>query len=80
MDLSVTYKRAPKVAIGLPVYNGQNYVARAIESILSQTFEDFELIICDNCSGDDTENICREFAANDRRIRYYRNERNIGAG
>ena len=69
----------PKVSIGMPVYNGSRYVAEAIESILNQTFADFELIICDNASTDNTEAICREYAARDPRIRYVRNERNVGA-
>ena len=70
---------SPRVSIGLPVYNGEDHVAEAIESVLSQTFRDFELIICDNASTDRTEGICRGFAARDRRIRYYRNAKNLGA-
>lgn len=69
----------PQVSIGLPVYNGGKYVGEAIDSILSQTFEDLELIICDNASIDDTESICRDFAENDSRVRYVRNPRNLGA-
>src|SRR5678816_531573 len=70
---------SPRVSIGLPVYNGEKYLARALHSLVSQDFEDFELIISDNASTDSTEAICRELAAKDRRIRYYRNETNIGA-
>jgi glycosyltransferase involved in cell wall biosynthesis len=69
----------PKVSIGLPVYNGEKYVGAAIEAILGQSFSDFELIICDNASSDLTEEICREAAARDPRIRYYRNPKNLGA-
>ena len=69
----------PRVSIGLPVYNGARFLRTTIESILKQTFEDFELIIADNASNDTTEEICREYAAKDRRIRYYRNPENIGA-
>jgi glycosyltransferase involved in cell wall biosynthesis len=69
----------PKVSIGLPVYNGDNYLRFAIDSILDQDYSDFELIISDNSSTDATEGICREYAAKDHRIQYYRNERNIGA-
>ena len=69
----------PRVSIGLPVYNGARYVSECISSILGQTFEDFELIICDNASTDETEEICRRFAEQDHRVRYYRNERNLGA-
>lgn len=69
----------PHVSVGLPVYNGEQYVRQAIESVLSQTFQDFELIISDNASTDATERICREYAARDPRVRYYRTDRNRGA-
>jgi glycosyltransferase involved in cell wall biosynthesis len=67
------------VSIGLPVYNGERYLAQAIESLLVQSFTDFELIISDNASTDGTERICRQYADRDRRIHYSRNGRNIGA-
>jgi len=67
----------PKVSIGLPVYNGQNYLKKAIESILTQSYQDFELIISDNASTDLTSEICQSF--DDPRIQYYRNEKNLGA-
>jgi len=67
------------VSIGLPVYNGENFLGDAIESILNQTFEDFELIISDNASTDRTEKICRSYARMDSRIRYHRNSKNVGA-
>jgi glycosyltransferase involved in cell wall biosynthesis len=69
----------PRVTIGIPVYNGERYLAQSIESILSQTFRDFELVISDNASSDSTERICRQYAERDPRVRYYRNERNHGA-
>lgn len=69
----------PLISVGIPVFNGERYVAKAIESVLAQTFSDFELIICDNGSTDGTEAICRDHAARDTRIRYYRNASNIGA-
>jgi glycosyltransferase involved in cell wall biosynthesis len=72
--------RAPSVSVGLPVYNGENYLAATIESILAQTYTDFELIINDNASSDRTQAICKAYAGRDARIRYYRNERNLGAG
>ncbi len=72
-------KTAPCVSIGLPVYNGQKHISGAIESVLKQTFEDFELVISDNASTDDTEAVCRAFAARDSRIKYYRQEHNLGA-
>ncbi len=69
----------PLVSIGLPVYNGEQFLREALDSLLVQTFENFELIISDNSSTDGTEKICREYANKDRRIRYYRNEENVGA-
>ncbi|MGF1454659.1 MAG: glycosyltransferase family 2 protein [Alphaproteobacteria bacterium] len=69
----------PKVSIGLPVYNGSNYVGSALEAILAQTYTDFEVVICDNASTDDTQEICESFAARDPRIRYIRNPENLGA-
>lgn len=69
----------PRVSIGLPVYNGERYLLFALDSLLSQTFTDFELIISDNASSDRTQEMCRSYAAMDRRIRYYRNEKNLGA-
>jgi glycosyltransferase involved in cell wall biosynthesis len=71
--------RAPRVSIGLPVFNGAAYLRRALDCIVQQDCTDFELIISDNASTDATQEICREVAARDRRIRYYRNETNIGA-
>lgn len=71
--------RKPCVSIGLPVYNGEPFIEEAIASILAQTFEDFELIISDNASSDRTQEICQAYAARDKRIRYYRQERNVGA-
>lgn len=68
----------PRVSIGLAVYNGEKYLADAIDSILVQTFADFELIISDNASTDRTEEICKQYAAKDKRIRYHRNAENIG--
>lgn len=63
----------------MPVYNGEKYVKQAVDSILNQTFPYFELIISDNASTDNTEQICRAYAMKDSRVRYYRNEKNIGA-
>ena len=69
----------PRVSIGLPVYNGENYLADTLDSILAQTFRDFELIVSDNASTDATEAICRKYAARDPRIRYVRSSENLGA-
>ena len=65
-------KRKVKVSIGLPVYNGERFIRNALNSILSQTFTDFELIISDNASTDATKYICEEYAIKDKRIRYIR--------
>ena len=70
----------PLVSIGIPVYNGERYLENALNSILSQTFDDLELIISDNGSSDRTEEICRRYGDADPRIRYYRSEQNRGAG
>jgi len=63
----------------MPVFNEEKYIADAINSILIQSFQNFELIISDNASTDGTQGICRKYASKDNRIRYYRNEQNIGA-
>lgn len=68
----------PRVSIGMPVYNCERFLHQSIGSLLGQTYEDIELVITDNASTDRTEEICREFAAKDKRVRYYRNERNLG--
>jgi glycosyltransferase involved in cell wall biosynthesis len=69
----------PRLTVGLPVYNGERYVAEALDSLLGQSFTDFELIISDNASTDGTAEICRRYAASDPRVRYVRQPRNIGA-
>jgi glycosyltransferase involved in cell wall biosynthesis len=68
----------PTVSIGLPVYNGERYLVHALESLLGQSFEDFEIVISDNCSTDRTAEICLEHASRDKRIVYHQNEQNIG--
>ncbi len=69
----------PYVSIGLPVYDGERFLAETLDSLLAQTFEDLELIISDNASTDRTQEICKDYLAKDRRIRYYRNDQNLGA-
>lgn len=68
----------PKVSIGLPVYNGEPFIRETLESLLMQTFTDFELIISDNASTDETETICRKYSEKDDRIRYVRQATNLG--
>lgn len=66
------------VSVCLVTYNRATVLPETIESILGQTFSDFELIISDDCSPDDTEKVCRDYAKRDSRIRYFRNEANLG--
>jgi glycosyltransferase involved in cell wall biosynthesis len=68
----------PPVSVGVPVYNGARYLPEALESVLSQSYGDFELVISDNASTDATEEICRDYVARDGRVRYHRVEKNRG--
>lgn len=68
----------PLITVGLPVYNSERYIKVSLDSLLAQTHSDFELVISDNASTDTTGQICKEYAARDRRIKYFRNEVNIG--
>lgn len=67
-----------RVTVGVPVYNGETFLAAALDAILEQDFEDFELIISDNGSTDGTPSICRAALARDERVRYLRSETNYG--
>jgi glycosyltransferase involved in cell wall biosynthesis len=71
--------RPPRISIGLPVYNGEDYLEAAIQSLLQQDFRDFELIISDNASDDATAAICQRFGDADSRIQYHRSDTNRGA-
>jgi glycosyltransferase involved in cell wall biosynthesis len=77
--MSSSDARTPRLSIGLPVYNGERFLAQAISCILEQTFGDFELIVSDNASSDRTQQIGLDWAARDARVRYVRIERNLGA-
>ena len=68
----------PKISIGLPIYNSQKFIRKRLENILVQTFNDFELIISDNASTDDSVKICKEFMEKDSRIKLYVQDKNIG--
>lgn len=70
---------SPAVSVGIPVHNGENYLEEALACHLGQTFDDFELLISDNGSTDRTEEICRDHASSDPRIRYDRVPVNQGA-
>lgn len=69
---------APRLSVGLPVYNGEKYVGESLEALLGQSFTDFELIISDNASTDSTGDICRRYGRQDSRVRYFRQPQNIG--
>ncbi|UMG91536.1 glycosyltransferase family A protein [Nocardioides sp. TF02-7] len=71
--------RQPRLSIGLPVYNGGDYLAQSLDALLGQTFEDFEIVVSSNASTDDTDDTVRRYAAEDRRIRLVRQAENIGA-
>ncbi|MGI4880472.1 MAG: glycosyltransferase family 2 protein [Janthinobacterium lividum] len=80
MRLSASAEPArPQISIGVPVYNGGPQIARALDALLEQDFADFEIVISDNASTDETESVARRYAAADKRIRYYRQPTNIGA-
>jgi glycosyltransferase involved in cell wall biosynthesis len=72
-------RAAPRLSVGLPVYNGEKYLAESLDALVGQSYEDFELIISDNASTDGTAGICRRYVKQDSRIRYIRQPRNIGA-
>ncbi|MPY93957.1 MAG: glycosyltransferase [Acidimicrobiia bacterium] len=69
----------PRVSVGLPVHDGEKYLEDALESLLAQDFDDFEVVISDNASQDGTEEICRAFASRDARVSYHRQVANLGA-
>ncbi len=72
-------RMSPPVSIGMPVFNGEKYIVEALDSVLDQTYSEFELIISDNASDDRTPEICQEFARKDPRVRYFRQPANVGA-
>jgi len=69
----------PTVTVGLPVYNGARHLPTALDALAAQTYSDLEIFISDNGSTDETEEICRAFAARDERVRYIRRAENRGA-
>lgn len=68
-----------RVSIGLPVWNGEKYLAKALDSILGQSFEDFELLIADNASTDATADIIADYCRRDPRVIAHRHSSNLGA-
>ncbi len=69
----------PLITIGIPIYNGDPWIEETIASIKIQSEQNFEVLICDNASTDNTESICRKIVAEDSRFKYIRNSKNIGA-
>ena len=69
----------PRITFAVPVFNGMPYLTEAIESILGQSMGDLQLILADNASTDETQDICRRFARDDARVQYHRHEANMGA-
>src|SRR3990172_1032368 len=79
-ERTIRNKEMPIVSIGIPIYNEEKWAARALDSLLAQSYPNIEIIISDNASTDRTEEICREYFRKDNRIRYYRNDTNMGMG
>lgn len=69
----------PLVTIGVPIYNEERYLAGSLDSLLAQDYENIEIIISDNASTDGTPQICAEYVAKDPRVRYHRNDTNVGS-
>ncbi|MGB7537229.1 MAG: glycosyltransferase, partial [Anaerolineales bacterium] len=69
----------PMLFIGMPVFNGGKFIAGAMDSLIAQTFTDWTLLISDNCSTDNTRDICESYCSKDARIQYIKQDKNIGA-
>lgn len=74
----MTEPKKPKLSIGMPIYNAEKFLRNRLDSLLSQTFTDFDLIISDDESIDSTSEICKEYISKDKRVQYIRQEKNIG--
>ena len=77
-DMEGKISAKPIVTIGLPVYNGEKFLQKKLESISNQTLKNFQVLISDNASDDQTSKICKEFMKTDNRIQYFKQEKNIG--
>lgn len=78
-QFSSEYTDFPLVSVGLPVYNGMPYLTFSLSSLVAQDYPNLEIIVCDNCSTDETFNVCQEFSQRSLKIKYYKNSENIGA-
>lgn len=76
--MPATRETHPLVSIGVPVFNEEGHLAEALDSLLAQTYDNIEVVISDNASTDRTPEICAAYAARDPRVRYHRNENNVG--
>src|SRR5437867_7541627 len=68
----------PTICVCIPTYNGSKFLKQSMESVLSQTYSDFEVVISDDCSSDTTMEILEQFRRKEPRIKIYRNKENIG--
>jgi glycosyltransferase involved in cell wall biosynthesis len=71
--------RRGRVSIGVPVFNGAHYLEECLDSLVTQTYDNLEILISDNASTDRTADVCRAYSERDARVRYYRQDQNIGA-
>ena len=69
----------PAISVIVPIHNRERYLHKCVDSILNQTFEDFELILVDDCSTDSTFQICEDYKSKDNRVRVIKNETNLGS-
>ena len=75
----VSLNKKPFISIGLPVYNAEEKIEKRLKSIFNQTYQNFELVISNNSSSDNTQKICQKLAKSDNRIRLFCQEKNIGS-
>ena len=73
-----TSTNGPRVSVCIPVRNGAQFIGQAISSVLEQSYPDFEVVIVDNCSTDNTASMVHKIALRDRRIRFYSNDHDLG--
>lgn len=71
-------RRAPRLTVGVPVFDGERYLAETLEALLAQDYRDLVVVVSDNASSDGTRAICEDFAARDPRVEYHREEVNRG--
>jgi glycosyltransferase involved in cell wall biosynthesis len=72
----MTMKNPPLVSVCIPAYNAESTIGDTIRSLLDQTYENFEVVVVNDCSNDNTEKVVKEFS--DPRIRFINNDRNLG--